>query len=292
MAWVFDHETETSGSERLVLLSLANHAREVEGRWECYPGIDRIGREAGIARRGTVKDSLRRLEAKGLIVRVVNAAPDSRIRADRRPNLYLLNFGDGSPDSGEARGGTLTDLPSEDHGGSVSVVTGGRVSRSRGVGFRTDGGSVSVPLSISEPSEEPSLDPRALAPLEATETLVVFGADAHALFFDAFWAAYPRKAAKASALRAWGKAMKLGVDAGVIVEGAVRYRDDPNREDQFTAHPASWLNAGRWDDDPLPSRGPEKANLGALLKSAETMSDEEFRAALGMEQKGAARNGF
>jgi hypothetical protein len=34
----------------------------------------------------------------------------------------------------------------------------------------------------------------------------------------------------------------------------MRYRNDPNREPEFTAHPATWLNAGRWDDDPLPPR--------------------------------------
>jgi len=40
----------------------------------------------------------------------------------------------------------------------------------------------------------------------------------------------------------------------VIVSAAERYRDDPNREDGFTALPATWLNGERWLDDPLPSR--------------------------------------
>jgi hypothetical protein len=38
------------------------------------------------------------------------------------------------------------------------------------------------------------------------------------------------------------------------VAGAARYRDDPNREKRFTKLPATWLRAGCWEDDPLPSR--------------------------------------
>jgi hypothetical protein len=34
----------------------------------------------------------------------------------------------------------------------------------------------------------------------------------------------------------------------------VRYRDDPNRVQEFTKHPATWLNGDCWLDDPLPPR--------------------------------------
>ena len=71
--------------------------------------------------------------------------------------------------------------------------------------------------------------------------------------FDDFWSAYPRKVAKTAAVKAWKNATRK-TTASVITAGAVRYRDDPNREPEFTAHPASWLNAGRWDDEPLPAR--------------------------------------
>ena len=70
--------------------------------------------------------------------------------------------------------------------------------------------------------------------------------------FDAFWSVYPRKEAKKAARKAWDKTNpdeRLDVWAA-----AVRYRDDPNREPEFTKHPERWLNAGCWDDDPLPSR--------------------------------------
>jgi hypothetical protein len=72
--------------------------------------------------------------------------------------------------------------------------------------------------------------------------------------FDQFWSAYPRHTAKEAARKAWAAAMAKVTDPAVIVEGAQRFAADPNRVEQFTPHPATWLNAGRWDDDPLPSR--------------------------------------
>lgn len=72
--------------------------------------------------------------------------------------------------------------------------------------------------------------------------------------FDAFWQAYPRKAAKGAARRAWGKARSSTAPAEIIA-GAERYRDDPNRNPAYTAHPATWLNGERWHDAPLPARG-------------------------------------
>lgn len=75
------------------------------------------------------------------------------------------------------------------------------------------------------------------------------------LFFDAFWQAYPRRAEKAAARKAWPRALsEAGGNPQTIIDGAQRYRDDPNREPQFTKYPATWLNKGCWDDDPLPPR--------------------------------------
>ena len=68
--------------------------------------------------------------------------------------------------------------------------------------------------------------------------------------FDEFWSVYPRRAAKGAARKAWAGAVKRA-EVAVIVEGAARYRDDPNRDPDFTAHPATWLNADRWEDEPV-----------------------------------------
>ena len=71
--------------------------------------------------------------------------------------------------------------------------------------------------------------------------------------FAEFWNAYPRKEAKQAALKSWPKAVKL-TSRTTLIEGALRLAQDPNREDEFTPLAASWLNAGRWEDDPLPDR--------------------------------------
>lgn len=71
--------------------------------------------------------------------------------------------------------------------------------------------------------------------------------------FDDFWAAYPRHVAKDAARKAWDAATQRATPSAIIA-GALRFRDDPNRDDAYTPHPATWLNAGRWDDEPLPPR--------------------------------------
>ena len=73
------------------------------------------------------------------------------------------------------------------------------------------------------------------------------------IHFDMFWSAYPRKVGKQAAQKAFIKALKIA-PVEDIVAGARRYAQDPNRVDAFTAHPTTWLNAGRWADGPLPER--------------------------------------
>jgi hypothetical protein len=70
--------------------------------------------------------------------------------------------------------------------------------------------------------------------------------------FPTWWDVYPRKDSKIAAEKAYPKAWKA-VGPEKLLEGAARYRDDPNRKPSFTKLPATWLNAGSWDDGPLPS---------------------------------------
>jgi hypothetical protein len=66
--------------------------------------------------------------------------------------------------------------------------------------------------------------------------------------FNQFWDVYPRKKDKGHALRAMEKALEKAT-IEQIVAGAVAYRDDPSRDDEFTAYPATWLNGERWEDE-------------------------------------------
>jgi hypothetical protein len=71
---------------------------------------------------------------------------------------------------------------------------------------------------------------------------LVDGAD----LFDAFWSSYPKKVGKDAARRAWAKAARRA-DPDKIIDVVGRY---PFRADrQFVKDPATWLNAGCWEDD-------------------------------------------
>ena len=72
--------------------------------------------------------------------------------------------------------------------------------------------------------------------------------------FEEFWSIYPRKVGKVEAEKAFVKAAQR-VAAQVILAGARRFAADPNLpEKQYVAYPATWLNRGSWDDEPLPER--------------------------------------
>lgn len=71
--------------------------------------------------------------------------------------------------------------------------------------------------------------------------------------FEQFWNAYPIKRDKGKALKAWEKATRR-TDTDNILAGATRYREDPNRSDQYTKYAEGWLNGDGWEDEPLPTR--------------------------------------
>lgn len=82
LSWVFD-AVEVVGGQRLVLLSLANHA---DDRGVCWPSIDTLSKEARLSRR-RVEEAIRGLVATGIVQRTVNGAP---VPGSNRPNLYRL----------------------------------------------------------------------------------------------------------------------------------------------------------------------------------------------------------
>jgi hypothetical protein len=239
LGWVLDH-SPTRGSDRLVLISIANHAGKeptADGTWEAWPGVELMRREAGLERTRTVQDALARLVATGALERTINGAPDERIRKDQRPNLYRIVMDHGVTCGvtrctwcGVTRGAERDDAPRPD-GVTLDDATGCRRAS---------------PEPSVNPSEEPEEQPQ----------LALVDAPAPALVdrFDEFWSAFPRKVGKGQARPAWKRALGKA-DPDRIIAGAGRYRDDPNRDESFTAHPTTWLNGERWDDPALPPRG-------------------------------------
>lgn len=255
VAWVLEREPTTTGTDRLVLLSLANHAND---QHEAWPGIETIEREAGVRRRQTVKDALNRLTTAGLVARKINGCPDARVPADRRTNLYRLAVDGAELPTGEG------------------WLTGARDPLERGHGSRSDGGTLAVgtgareaspePL-LGQPSGEPPTEPppatpggelfhveRERAAMAHRDTSVIAPFE-----FEDWYRAYPLHKGRGQAEQAYRRARKLA-SAEVLLTAALAYAAEQTRVlavGEFrpaTAHPTTWLNGKRWLDDLTPQR--------------------------------------
>jgi len=134
---------------------------------------------------------------------------------------------------------------------------GGRTDAAGGGGMDAAGGAAQM--------RHQELEPLELEPVEREKSIL-----SEVTFFDMFWSVYPRHQDRARATKALDKALRK-TDLETIVAGAIRYRDDPNREDGFTLHPTTWLNQERWNDDPLPvrrSRPKRVSQMGELMRQA------------------------
>lgn len=73
--------------------------------------------------------------------------------------------------------------------------------------------------------------------------------------FEEFWRTYPRKTDKKKSRVAWGRALKGNVDPRELINAAARFAQSRRGEDpRFTAHPSTWLNGERWNDEPAYAR--------------------------------------
>jgi uncharacterized protein YdaU (DUF1376 family) len=66
--------------------------------------------------------------------------------------------------------------------------------------------------------------------------------------FNVFWKQYPRKVAKPNALKAWNKIKPDDVVFKKMLD-AINQQGLSSKEIQFVPHPATWLNAQRWEDE-------------------------------------------
>jgi hypothetical protein len=114
------------------------------------------------------------------------------------------------------------------------ILTPGRVSFDTGVGSDLTPPRVSDdPLTITT-----QLEPEELEPLNNINAQ-----------FDEFWAAYPRKKGKGQARKAFEKALEK-TDLVTILAGVASYvANEDLSNPQFVAHPSTWLNGERWEDE-------------------------------------------
>lgn len=109
--------------------------------------------------------------------------------------------------------------------------------------------------------------------------------------FEKFWEIYPKRVEKLAAKKALSAALKRA-SAREILAGVARYATDPNlpTAKQYIPHPSTWLNGGRWEDEPLPERVltkeeqdarelQERQKREAIRREAEKRQRDEMRAA-------------
>lgn len=196
----------------------------------CYPSHKTIGALIGAAGR-SIQRPLRELEDAGWVVRV----PRFDARGDRQTDGFHVRTSSASTAHDSAEGTALNPHTPP----RTTARTGER-----------------------EPVNESQLE-RTLALDDVTS------ADRLDAWFDEWWQIYPKKSGKLAAKKSFAKVAARVVPFAKLIEAAARYRDDPNRDPKFTKDPATWLNAGCWDDEPLPSR-----SNGRSSNRAPIMGDE------------------
>ncbi len=71
--------------------------------------------------------------------------------------------------------------------------------------------------------------------------------------FETFWQAYPRKVGKLKAYQSFKKAIKLTTLEKILTALEAQKQSEQWRKENgaFIPHPTTWLNQGRWEDEPI-----------------------------------------
>jgi hypothetical protein len=67
--------------------------------------------------------------------------------------------------------------------------------------------------------------------------------------FDTFWAAYPWKAAKKDARKAWEQSAQVRPSIEAILTAISAAKESRQWREGFVPLPATWLRGERWDDE-------------------------------------------
>jgi len=115
-----------------------------------------------------------------------------------------------------------------------------------------DDNTIAQPLASASqtdgPSPSPSPEERKNPPKAPRKRVACLNAD-QLKIFDEWYAVYPLHKARLTAERSFLSALARASPAELLA-GAARYRGEcAGKEQRYIAHPASWLNAGRWKDE-------------------------------------------
>ena len=230
--------SQQQGNALLVMLALADRAND---ELTCWPGVDDIARRCRLKRRA-VQQILADIERSGELSREFR-----RGTGLLATTVYRLRV---SPMHGDARVQDGARVHGDAQTGASPCADGCTVVREQ-----VHGHASKPSENRNEPSEEPSLVPdaavaapapraskRKRAPSQHTsqEALTIYGA-------------YPRRVARAHALRAIANALEKHsaehlLERTKAFAAAVAFWPEADR--QFVPYPATWYNRESFDDDP------------------------------------------
>lgn len=214
IAWALESECP-SPSAKLVLLTLADAHNGHTG--DCFPSLPRIVKLTGLSESG-VKLAIRALEAAGMVSRSVEKDDSGRTRGVR----YVLKMFQGRGHSVPPRG--------------QSVTPGG------GTDEPLEGALTDPPY--IEPEKGTGKEPEVTRDKRASHT------DFPPNAFEVWYEGYPHKVGRQAAEKSFERVRKSGkVSFARLIEGRDQYVAI-KRLDVEWCNPATWLNQGRWDDQP------------------------------------------
>lgn len=262
--------TVGSPTRKAVLLVLADYADEAGS---CFPGQETLARITELGVR-TVRRALAELEDAGVIRREERRRPDG-LRTSDRYHLVMTTGHSGRVDPPEPVPHrpltTASPATAAGHEPQVEPQVSGVTSRGQ----------------LALVADLPPAAPDRLTARQVDDA------------FIAWWQEYPRRTGKGAARAAFTKAAQK-VPVATLMDAARSFAADPNRVDEFTPHPATWLNQERWADDPLPPRsgpagpGPSRTaqafgNFRAIADAARSMQADANALGFGPPPLGAGR---
>lgn len=239
LTWACTQSDGLTAPSKFVLMMLANRAGNDD--FSCYPSLASISKETLLTTRSVI-NQIKTLESLGYVKVERNHRQQNRYSL----NLSRISQADCVNDIHSNNEFSVNDVHSTSERGSPKVVNdvhpkdslgeSGSPPSERGSPNRVN--DVHTNLSV-EPIREPVRVP------PNPQTGVTGG-------FDAFWFAYPKKAAKEDARKAFSK---LGPDDGLLatilsaIEAAKKSRDWTKDDGRYVPYAATWLNGKRWEDD-------------------------------------------
>lgn len=217
----------------LVLLALADAAEDRTRT--CYPGVEGLAAKSRLSER-QVQYCLQRLREVGVITVQRNASPV-------KTNLYRI--------SEVAQWANVRDAIIAPHG--VRPETQSATDRYE-VDCVSDTQLVAPKPSVT--SEEPSDLFGSIEPHSDACEIKIEKSDR----FAEFWTAFPKKAGKPAAQKAWQKAIKK-TDPEKIIAAAKVYANSETVQRGFIKHAQGWLNDERFNDPDLQPPPPKAATV-------------------------------